>query len=54
MFDNKLTKNLRLSWGMRVEHYSNTVHSFKEAKSKYIVDTSFLDYLPSANDLFDL
>ncbi|HYK45102.1 MAG TPA: TonB-dependent receptor [Parafilimonas sp.] len=54
MFDNKLTSKLRLSWGLRVEDYSNTVHSFKEAKEKYVVDTSFLDYLPSANLIYSI
>lgn len=54
MFDNKFTKNLRLSWGMRVEHYSNTVHSFKDTKEKYLSDTSFLDYLPSANFIYSV
>jgi outer membrane receptor protein involved in Fe transport len=54
MFDNKLTSKLRLSWGLRVEDYSNTVHSFKEAKQKYLVDTSFLDYLPSANLIYSI
>jgi outer membrane receptor protein involved in Fe transport len=53
MFDNKFTDKLRLAWGMRYEKYNNRVVSYIPNDSiPYVVDTSFSDFLPSANLIY--
>jgi len=53
MFDNKFTDKLRLAWGVRYEKYNNRVVSYIPNDSiPYVVDTSFSDFLPSANLIY--
>ena len=50
MLDNKLTKIIRLVWGLRVENFHNLINTFDVINNlPYQRDTTYLDYLPSAN-----
>lgn len=54
MFDNRFTQKIRMAWGLRVENYSNYVRSFQEGNTKYKVDSTFLDFMPSANFIYSV
>ncbi len=54
MLDNKLTKNIRLVWGVRMENYHNVVRTFDEVNERFKVDTTYLDFLPSANFIYSV
>ncbi|MCC7505076.1 MAG: TonB-dependent receptor [Saprospiraceae bacterium] len=50
MFDNKLTDQLRLTWGLRAENYRQHLESFRYGSTTPIeVDTTVLRWLPSFN-----
>lgn len=49
MLDNKLTKDLRLVWGMRFENYRNEMNAFDNFSSPINADIKKEDWLPSAN-----
>lgn len=54
MLDNKFTNKIRFSYGLRVENYNNKVRSFQDVVKKLKVDTTHLDYLPSANFIYSV
>jgi len=55
MLDNKLTEKLRLAWGVRYEDYNNRVVSYQpNVQEPYIVDSTFHDFLPSANLIYSV
>ncbi len=49
MFDNNLTKNLRLVWGVRVENFNQILNSKSYGGDDIKIDTTYLDVLPSFN-----
>ncbi len=54
MLDNKITEKLRLAWGVRMEDYRNIVNSFNGNSLPITVDSSFLNFLPSANLVYNV
>lgn len=52
MFDNKFTPLLRLIWGVRMENYRQTLESFEDDGKEIKVDTTQMDFLPSANLIY--
>ena len=54
MLDDKLTKTLRLVWGLRMENYHQVVRTFDENNEHFTIDTTYLDFLPSANLIYSI
>ncbi len=57
MLDNRFTNKVRFVWGVRVENYHETLNTFAPGTSDPIpvkVDTTYLDWLPSANLIFSI
>lgn len=54
MLDNKFAEKLRLAWGVRMEDYRNIVNSFDGNGIPVTVDSSFLNFLPSANLVYNV
>ena len=52
MLDNQLLDNLRFVWGARVESYHQKLQTSADDGTPIIVDTTYLDILPSANLIF--
>jgi len=52
MFDNKFTQQLRFVWGVRFESYHQQVKSFDRDATKHLTDTTYKDWLPSANLIY--
>ncbi|TWV99031.1 TonB-dependent receptor [Chitinophaga pinensis] len=53
MFDNFITKNLRVIWGLRYERYNQQLKPVSTVSS-YTTDTTFNSFLPSANFVYTL
>lgn len=47
-FDNQFSKNLRVVWGLRVEHYDQLVGSTKKSDPRF-TNSVVTDYLPGVN-----
>lgn len=55
MFDNKLTKNLRFVWGMRLENYRNQISGLSPAfEPTVFADIKKADWLPSGNLIYSV
>lgn len=55
MFDNKILEKLRISWGMRLEDFSQQMESFEYPGNTPInIDTKVTSWLPSANLTYSL
>ncbi len=54
MFDNKLSDNLRLVWGLRAEFFEQFLTSRDLSLKRVVLDTEKLDLLPSANLTYSL
>lgn len=54
MADNKLFDKLRLIWGVRAENYRQQLQSFEDDGDTITVDTTNIDFLPSANLIYSL
>lgn len=52
-FDNQFTKNIRVVWGVRVEHYDQLVGSVKKYDPRF-TNTKVLDWLPGLNATFKI
>ncbi|MBL0046938.1 MAG: carboxypeptidase-like regulatory domain-containing protein [Bacteroidetes bacterium] len=52
MLDNQFLENLRFIWGVRVESYNQKLNTNNDDGSLSVIDTSYLDVLPSANLIF--
>jgi len=53
MFDNFITKQLRVIWGMRYERYNQQLKPVSSIES-YTTDTTYNSFLPSANFVYTL
>jgi len=49
MFDNRYRDKIRLIWGARLENFQQTLSTTLDNKSKFKLDSTVLDILPSAN-----
>lgn len=49
MLDNKFADKIRFVWGLRLESYHPIVNTFDENNLPYTADTTYNDFLPSAN-----
>lgn len=54
MMDNKLTSKLRLVWGARFESYHQVVNTFDDNSEPFKIDTTYKDFLPSANLIYSV
>jgi len=54
MLDNSISKKLRIVWGLRVENFEQRLNSYSFSSQRVKVDTSYLDFLPSANFIYSL
>ncbi|MES2779759.1 MAG: TonB-dependent receptor [Bacteroidota bacterium] len=54
MLDQRLFGRLRFSYGVRVESYNQKMNTFGAAGEPVTVDTTFTDWLPSANFTYEL
>jgi hypothetical protein len=52
MLDNSIGKKIRIIWGLRVENFQQRLNSYSFSSQKVKVDTSYLDFLPSANFIY--
>jgi TonB-dependent receptor len=52
MLDNQLFEKLRIIWGVRVESYQQKLSTNNDDGSPSVIDTSTIDFLPSANLIF--
>lgn len=54
MFDNKLWEKLRISWGLRLEHFTQHLESNDYSGTPIEVNTDLNSWLPSANLTYSL
>lgn len=54
MLDNSISKKLRVVWGLRVENFEQRLNSYSFSSQRVKVDTSYIDFLPSANFIYAL
>ncbi len=54
MFDNRLSKKIRLSWGTRVENYVQDLNAIGFSNERVNADVSNLDILPSFNLTYNI
>ncbi|SDK65297.1 TonB-dependent receptor [Catalinimonas alkaloidigena] len=54
MLNNQITERLRLIWGVRMESYNQTLSGFGRNSQPVTVDSTVIDWLPSANLIFSL
>ena len=54
MLDQRLFSRFRVSYGVRMESYNQKVNTFGSAGEPVKVDTTFTDFLPSANLTYEL
>src|SRR5262249_53338293 len=49
MFDNKFNDWIRLVWGGRLESFHYLLNTFDQNNYPFLLDTTYTDFLPSAN-----
>ncbi len=54
MMDNRVTKNFRITWGLRFEKYRNIIHTVDANYNNLTIDTVYNDFLPSANFVYSV
>ena len=54
MFDNKLADKLRFVWGVRLESYHQILNTINNVGSPISIDTTYKDWLPSANLIYSV
>lgn len=54
MMDNRLTKQIRLTWGLRFEKYHNILNTGDAANNPLKIDLNYNDLLPSANFVYSV
>ncbi len=54
MLDNRLSKKLRLVWGLRVENFQYTVNTADFSNPNIELNRNYLDFLPSFNLTYNL
>ena len=54
MFDHKIYNKLRFIWGVRAESYRQRLQSFEDDGDTIAIDTTNLDFLPSANLIYSI
>lgn len=54
MFDNKLSNNIRLIWGVRAENFEQVLTAKRSDLKRIVVDKDQLDILPSLNLVYNI
>jgi TonB-dependent receptor len=54
MLDQRIASRFRVAYGVRMESYNQKVNTFGTAGEPVTVDTTFTDFLPSANITYEL
>lgn len=54
LFDDNFGKKIRLVWGARMENYHQVLNSVSYGGSPIVIDTAYVDFLPSLNFTYAL